>query len=118
MKKQTLTNLIYGVFTIAMVSTFIFITFGIVKAELGIPSFKVGDCVAQKSSVKRASMPKESWEESPSYTVEKILEVGKKKYRTVEDFGSGRIMQSSNDISWDNIFVKVECTERLEKYNE
>lgn len=89
-----------------------------VKSKLGVPSFKVGDCIAIEDYVKRAGMAKERWETESSYTVEKILEIGHMKYRTIQDFGSGKITKSSDDIAWDVVMVKVQCTQRLENYRE
>lgn len=85
------------------------------------PAFKVGDCMADADDVKRHNTPKENWETDYdlSIKIEKVLQVGKLKYRTVKDFyGRGRMELGSSDISWDNIMTKVPCTKRLEEYNE
>ena len=79
------------------------------------PAFSVGDCIAQKTHVENAKLPREAWETDYDrvFSVEKILEVGKLKYRVLADPGVGRLIELNNEIAWDNIMVKVPCTERL-----
>lgn len=80
------------------------------------PKFAVGDCVALASIVNDSKAPLESWEtdKDRGYSVERILEIGKLKYRTLEEMHFSRYMiESSLEISFDDILVKVECPKRL-----
>ena len=79
--------------------------------------FKAGDCIQMQTNL-------EKWEK-PSQVSEKVLEVGKDKYRTVivmdgikdmPTYGSF-LIESSRYISLtDNIFDKVECPAILKEY--
>lgn len=80
------------------------------------PKFKVGDCFAMESDLKDT----ERWEKGKHYFIEKVLEVGKKKYRTamfsVKD--QNQYLPSfavrSSDMSYDRINVKVDCLKFME----
>lgn len=73
------------------------------------PKFQVGDCVHWGSN--------ERWQSDGEY-VEKILEVGKRKYRTasVGKFSGQAIEGSDYFTTLDRISNKVECPQVLKDY--
>lgn len=74
------------------------------KLPFSGPKFKVGDCFAMEMDIK------ERWEDGPRY-IQKVLEVGRKKYRTMyvkpdhmDGYRSDEYIRST-----DNIHEKIEC---------
>lgn len=93
---------------------------GLIKSSFSIPSFQAGDCMALDSDVKRFNNdPKERWEtEQKHLSMELVVEVGEKKYLTVQDYGYGRMIQGDSRISYDHIMTKVECSDRLKEVSK
>lgn len=81
------------------------------------PKFKIGDCIAQKVDVEDSP---ESWEPSKKIKVIKILEIGKRSYNAVIDYGifldSADLVTYSLKFEADDVFVQVECTDSLKNY--
>lgn len=77
------------------------------------PKFKVGDCV------QFTSPSQERWE--PNFGVDKILEVGKRKYRTLTcnktSFGDVNCYRSELGFSLESYSVLVECPSFYDQRN-
>lgn len=73
------------------------------------PKYKIGDCIMLESYTQSIS-ERESWEKFPSYSVEKILEIGKHKYRTKLVFpGTSVFWETTTDFNQEYIMMKVDC---------
>lgn len=89
-----------------------------VRSELGIPSFKLGDCIAMDSYVKELSEPVEEWEKPKTQVkyMELIVAVGKKNYQTITMTNDGMAWMTTQPIRYDDIYQKVECSARIQEY--
>lgn len=97
---------------IAIFCSLVFYGCSFYKSVLGIPQFKVGDCIADKSDIDKSD--RDPWEDT-YFPVYKILAVGKKTYKILYDFGHG-IAIITIEIRYDNLREKIECTEALKNY--
>lgn len=81
------------------------------------PKFQVGDCMILTSDLKRIEGEGlERWQKPPkSITMELIIEVGKRSYRTMYDFGGIYLKENTSSFTYDSIMSKIKCSEPLEE---
>lgn len=81
------------------------------------PKFQVGDCMILTSDLKRIEGEGlERWQEPPkSITMELIIEVGKRSYRTMYDFSGIYLKENTSSFTYDNVMSKIKCSESLEE---
>lgn len=88
-----------------------FIYIGVGKL-LNIPQFEVGDCIAITSQVESNL---ERWETKKPVDVDKILEVGKEKYRVYTYFpATGHGGYRSVYFTFDDVMTKINCPRVLD----
>lgn len=88
-----------------------------VKSSCNIPSFKIGDCIAQDSQILNYKRENESWEPKKELEMDLIIEIGKFSYRTIHNsnFDSKRYYELSIEFKYDLVLSKVECSNNLKQ---
>lgn len=81
--------------------------------------FKVGDCIVTKINLEEYRN-RESWETKKFLYAEKVLKVGKNKYRTAAVVNDSMVMYSNTSIILDRYYQKIECPNILKfrSFNE
>jgi len=72
------------------------------------PKFKVGECIASKMNVREFSQ-REPWETKKILYVEKVVSLGKDKYRTAAVVSESMVMYTTTSYVMDRYYQTVDC---------